>query len=488
MKLIKRLVKKKLLLSNYHKPLSVAPAGDSLVCNWSREIYPVKNNAIDFFTRYDKSPLQIPPPPMDFVKSVAESLGIQPVELQLAKVAEAIKDTTKTVQGDPELSSEIRELASRMALREPLWYTTVGARKRVDTYSVNTQVKISFISNFINGTLPSDKTVYRSMRIKNLGACTLSSKPREGFYLSYHWYDSNMKQVIKEGLRSALPRDLQPDEEITVPLQIKTPAEPGLYHLQICPVQEYVSWNEDQAILLQISVREDYTHLLSNARYVDVPFSFNEELDLAKSLLGDYFGMKMTSSIRQLLLEVGGGVYPVSLPLSESCADVISVDISYSMSQLGAIYWSQPHVRASEDHFAFLTADVSKTLPFRRSIFDGVVICAALHHFADPIRLLLNLQKYMKNDGILVIVREPCAPNPYDRQYLEDIEKGINEQQFELEEYSHIFECAGLEPIDVCVRSKCSLMAVLKKSSSRHGRWQLGALFRRILQNIVGRF
>ena len=497
MNLIKRLLSKNFLLSTHGAPLILSERGDFLQCTQTKKRYPVKNNVIDFFNNYSPLPEPILEPPREFVCEVAKSLGIAIEKNSLLKVAEAIKGTINIVDEDRGITSEIRELASRMKLPEPDWYASSADQYVATEYPVNTHVKVSIVSHFIGEALPRNKTLYRSVRIRNEGDCILSSNPENGFCMSYHWLDAGKNTCIFEGIRSPLPRDIRPGEEITVAMEIRTPPKTGLHYIQICPLQELVSWNEAQSAIFEVDIVKKTKHMLSEIKQIKVPFDFNEEIEFVRDLLNRRFGDFAEAPERPLLLEIGGGVYPQCLPLSASRADVISLDISLPMSQLGTTYWSQESIEANPDHFAFITANANNILPFREKIFDGIVICATLHHFADPIDLLRRLQRYLKDDAIFIIVREPCNPNPLDVQYLEDIQKGINEQQFELAEYAYIFREANLVPIEAYVRSSCSLMVILKKSIKDlegHGRGNgfvpnpQGRTMKRQISNLFRRF
>jgi uncharacterized coiled-coil protein SlyX len=60
--------------------------------------------------------------------------------------------------------------------------------------------------------------------------------------ISYHWRDRRGRIVVKDGVRTALPRDIAPGEQVTVPFQIVAPALPGSYRLQPDLVHEGVRW------------------------------------------------------------------------------------------------------------------------------------------------------------------------------------------------------------------------------------------------------
>lgn len=131
------------------------------------------------------------------------------------------------------------------------------------------------------------------------------------------------------------------------------------------------------------------------------------------------------------------------------------------MCQLGSLFYSYVDKQYDQTKYCFIACDASN-LPIKEALFDGCVIYAALHHFSDPISFLLNLKKYIKKDGFFAIMREPCNPNPWDPDYLRDIRNGINEQMWSIEEYSQIFDKAGLKLIGGRIDSNCSLKVILE--------------------------
>lgn len=60
--------------------------------------------------------------------------------------------------------------------------------------------------------------------------------------LAYRWSDAAGREVVSEGLRSALPRDLEPDSSVELALTVAAPVAPGRYRLLITAVQEGVFW------------------------------------------------------------------------------------------------------------------------------------------------------------------------------------------------------------------------------------------------------
>ncbi|OIQ07956.1 immune inhibitor A precursor [Moorella thermoacetica] len=61
--------------------------------------------------------------------------------------------------------------------------------------------------------------------------------------LSYHWRDaSNNQFVLWDGIRTELPRDVLPGEQVTLTPLLKTPTNPGSYFLEWDLVREGVAW------------------------------------------------------------------------------------------------------------------------------------------------------------------------------------------------------------------------------------------------------
>ncbi len=60
--------------------------------------------------------------------------------------------------------------------------------------------------------------------------------------VSYHWLNKQRRMLIKEGERTALPRDVMPGERISLPFRIIAPNIPGSYYLQVDLVHEGVRW------------------------------------------------------------------------------------------------------------------------------------------------------------------------------------------------------------------------------------------------------
>jgi len=60
--------------------------------------------------------------------------------------------------------------------------------------------------------------------------------------ISYHWLNDQGVMILRDGLRTILPRPLKPDEKCKVEMKILSPDEPGKYILALDFVQEGKTW------------------------------------------------------------------------------------------------------------------------------------------------------------------------------------------------------------------------------------------------------
>jgi SAM-dependent methyltransferase len=85
-------------------------------------------------------------------------------------------------------------------------------------------------------------------KVKNISSVTWSyDKEKEylGPYvisLSYHWLDAGGNTVIFDGLRTALPHEMDPGREVGLKAEVKAPEKPGEYIIEFDVVQERITW------------------------------------------------------------------------------------------------------------------------------------------------------------------------------------------------------------------------------------------------------
>lgn len=85
------------------------------------------------------------------------------------------------------------------------------------------------------------------MRLKNTGWMAWNADSREPVCLSYHWRDSDGQTLVRDGLRTIVPR-LETGEEASVVLKVEAPERPGRVALSIDLVHEGVTWFADQGV------------------------------------------------------------------------------------------------------------------------------------------------------------------------------------------------------------------------------------------------
>ena len=400
-------------------PLTRTPDGlGSPLATWR-----VKNGALDLYAQYGEDRTVFDD--NAFAGEVANALGFSE-EHRLA-VASAVADTA-LVAGDAEYTAEIVELAERLGIPRE---APAIQRHEPD----NLAADLAIINAYVGDNLPKGKRITRSVRIANLGKCAVTSEGPTPVHLSYHWLNSSANPVIFDGLRSPLPVPLGADGSMTVICDIETPAETGHYQLQFQAVVEGVRWVDGATLTAPVFISDEIPEMPFTRSSTD--YSYADDHYVGFEMVSGYLG---AASGEKRLLEVGGGIHPQASALARAGCEVVAIDISSPMCQLGQLYFE--HV-AKIDTMAFITCDAHQP-PFVPGTFDGVLIFAALHHFSDPVRLLSNLRQVVKDGGFIAVMCEPCSPDRHAKEYLRDLEKGINEQVWTVEEYVEIFRLSGL--------------------------------------------
>jgi hypothetical protein len=106
--------------------------------------------------------------------------------------------------------------------------------------------KVEFGKHNVPTEMVAGETVLADVTIKNASSKTWPSKPdprgRNAVNLSYHWLDRRRQVVVFDGLRTPLPRDLNPGESVTLRAAIRAPEKTGEHLLHVTLVQEGVAW------------------------------------------------------------------------------------------------------------------------------------------------------------------------------------------------------------------------------------------------------
>lgn len=105
-------------------------------------------------------------------------------------------------------------------------------------------------------------------------------------------------------------------------------------------------------------------------------------------------------------------------------------------------------LKGNREKIKFINADFHK-LPFTDNKFDIIVCDASLHHAQNLPVLLKEANCVLKNDGLLIAIREPlksflysCNLKKFGRK---EIKKGATENIYSKTEWKKCFEQAGFE-------------------------------------------
>jgi hypothetical protein len=78
--------------------------------------------------------------------------------------------------------------------------------------------------------------------LENAGSATWRSHANAGIYVSYHWLDERRNPIVWDGIRTYLPRPVEPGEQIELDVEVRGPVPPGTYRLALDLVDEGRYW------------------------------------------------------------------------------------------------------------------------------------------------------------------------------------------------------------------------------------------------------
>lgn len=76
------------------------------------------------------------------------------------------------------------------------------------------------------------------VEVENAGTATW----REDVACSYHWLDTLGNPIVWDGIRTPLPRPVDPEERITLRIGVRAPIPPGRYRFALDLVAEHRAW------------------------------------------------------------------------------------------------------------------------------------------------------------------------------------------------------------------------------------------------------
>lgn len=370
------------------------------------------------------------------LSELVDALGIDRVKLEDLKEVFAHGFSFKEAWMQREADQFIyRVAASHEGVRSSL---KIGDPAKLVSDRSNVEVDLQLSTQFrIERVRPGD-VVSINVRVRNSGGSVVTSTGENPVALSYLWYDANCEMI--EGLRTPLLMDLREAGELTVPVFIQTPPEPGRYTLKICPIHEGVRWFSDDALVFMIDVDPSvpdwrltsWTRTSNLFSYMDDHFEAIRVLEKWRDEFLDGRPVR--------IVELGGNANPMIERIEAQVRINIDVD-PYGMIIGNMLRKDKP------DDLVYVVAD-GMNLPLERGWADIVCMFATFHHFPDPTGLLKHLAQFVAPDGLIALMCEPIGHVHRDSlpaEFLNEIEKGVNEQSFEFWEYAQMFEAAGLD-------------------------------------------
>lgn len=83
------------------------------------------------------------------------------------------------------------------------------------------------------------------VRLENAGSAAWRSRGREGIQVAYHWLDPLGNPIVWDGLRTALPRAVEPGETVELDMTVVAPRPQGRYRLAFDLVEEHRFWFQE---------------------------------------------------------------------------------------------------------------------------------------------------------------------------------------------------------------------------------------------------
>jgi SAM-dependent methyltransferase len=312
-------------------------------------------------------------------------------------------------------------------------------------YDIGTRARMSWLRDYIPRVIPPGCRFTANVRFRNTGAVPLRHTPPADVNLAPRWLDSSGRPVEGvEDVRTPLPLDVQPGQELTLPVTIAAPPQEGRYRLRLIMVEEGVGWLENDAVEIPISLRrmpwsetpQGWT-FEPNTR-LDYGADHTRGLDIMRGWMAEL------NIQRPRVLEIGGNAYPV---VAEMDGELHNVDVDLLGLQIGCLVQDRMELERPGRRVHQLCANADE-LPYADGYFDAIVIFAALHHFPDPARTLAHLATKIRPAGFIGLFCEPVGhvhPGAVDADYLRELQRGVNEQSFLMREWAGIVRSAQLQ-------------------------------------------
>jgi hypothetical protein len=378
------------------------------------------------------------PPADEFVRDVAAALGAVGCEERLRQCF-----SLRLKMPSLHLQAEAEQFGHRLLASGHAISGLSAKRARSGSRNIPSEIDVRIEPLVMPRGFAAGQRAGVNVRITNKGPCSLSSRGEPPLTLSYRWRKRRDLRrfwrpagVPAEGCRTSLLAEIGPGGVITQPIFIEAPSECGTYHLEFAVVLETVRWYLDCGPIHRCEVKETALKPNYTQNFDGPALSYMEQHQYGIDLLNKWISCYVQTK-KPTIIEIGGN-YNAATEAIGCDANILNIDVDLHALMARNI--------VKGDNIISIVAD-GMNIPVEPRSVDAIVLFATFHHFPEPIKLLSSLKSKLKKGGLICLMCEPighvAAEHNYTA-YIEELEKGVCEQSFEIWEYETFLKAAGL--------------------------------------------
>ena len=455
--LLAELAREGVLLCPRCRESALRVEASGLRCSTCRVLHPARHGVVDLFGLTTHPAGEPSADARALARRIADVLALDDV----GAVTAVLHRAEHTTAGSGPFDAEIHDLADRFGVAGPAPDESVADGQG----DPGDRAELLVERHYVPAALPLGARVFCNVRFHNAGTTTVSSLSDPPVTIRSRWGSARLHGHDCEA-RVRLPLPLLPGRSLTIPVPVDVPRRPGRQVLEIGPDIEGRPWSSAGSLLVDVEVVESREP--AAVAVAERPGLSYADEHVAALEMFTAAAAPLLARPKRRLLEIGGGASPQLAWLGH---DLVNVDISLPLLELGSLWYATHADRAVNRRVAFLAADAC-ALPFPDGLFDAVVMFATLHHFPTPEILLTECRRLMHPDGLVAVLCEPVSTTLEAADVLRDLRKGINEQVFSVDEYVRIARAAGLAPVEVVVAGG-SLRMVLRRGTASGERFDV---------------